>query len=47
MVSTYHYYKSYNANYDLCNSSRSKSCFEIQLIISVNINEAKLFKNIF
>ena len=25
------------------NSSRSKSCFEIQLIISINITEAKLF----
>ena len=25
------------------NSSRSKSCFEIKLIISVNITEAKLF----
>ena len=29
--------------YDISNSSRSKSCFEIQLIVSVNITEAKLF----
>ena len=27
----------------LSNNSRSKSCFEIKLIISVNIIEAKLF----
>ena len=31
------------ADYDLSNNSRSKSCFEIKLIISVNIIEAKLF----
>ena len=31
------------ADYDLSNNSRSKSCFEIILIFSVNIIESKLF----
>ena len=30
------------ADYDLSNNSRSKSCFEIKLIISVNIIEGKI-----
>ena len=32
-----------HADYELSNSSRSKSCFEIQLFNSVDITEAKLF----
>ena len=42
-LSTYHYYKIIYADYDFSNSARSKSSFEIQLIISVNVTEAKLF----
>ena len=42
-MSTYHYYYIIYADYDLSNSSRSKSCLEIKLIISVKVNEAKLF----
>ena len=42
-LSIYHYYNIIHADYDFSNSSRSKSSFEIQLIFSVNITEAKLF----
>ena len=36
------YYNIIYADYDFSNSSRSKSSFEIELIISVNITKAKL-----
>ena len=37
-----YYYNIIYVDYDFSNSSRSKSSFEIELIISVNITKAKL-----